>query len=187
MVKPALKSATYADVLAAPVGLIAEIINSELYTSPRPSVLHNVAASRLNGSLMGPFDRGKGGPGGWHILFEQELHIVGQVMVPDLSGWRKVRLPEIPDVVGITVAPDWACEITSPSTRGLDRVIKMPRYAEAGVEWIWIVEPRDRSIEIYQLDRGRYVIADGFEGDAVVHPKPFDAVPFDLSELWSRT
>jgi Uma2 family endonuclease len=110
------KPATYADVLAAPDHVVAEILDGELHLSPRPAPRHAAASSGLGGALHGPFDRGRGGPGGWRILDEPELHLGADVVVPDLAGWRRTRLPRLPDEAYFTLAPDWICEVVSPST-----------------------------------------------------------------------
>src|SRR5580700_3070151 len=111
---PVKRRATYEDLLAVPEHLIAEIIDGELLTQARPALPHSRAATALGGELHGPFDRGRGGPGGWILLDEPELHIHGDVLVPDLAGWRRERMPELPDAAAIELAPDWVCEVLSP-------------------------------------------------------------------------
>jgi Uma2 family endonuclease len=129
MAAPASRHATYDDLRVVPETLVAELLDGDLVTSPRPATPHARAASSLGGELYGPFDRGRGGPGGWIILDEPELHLGGDVLVPDLTGWRKERMPALPDVVGIELAPDWVCEVLSPSTAPIDRTRKVPIYA----------------------------------------------------------
>src|SRR4051812_11919279 len=129
---PAKKLATYEDLLALPEHLTGEIVDGELHVSPRPASLHGRAASELGVELGGPFGRGKGGPGGWIIIDEPELHVVGQIVIPDLAGWRRERMPELPVSPSYELAPDWACEVLSPSTEAFDRAKKMPVYAKAG-------------------------------------------------------
>ena len=101
------KRATYADIEALPDHLVGEILDGELHASPRPGLRHAVAATRLTGRLSPPFDDGLGGPGGWWILIEPELHLGEDIVVPDLAGWRRERLPEIPDAPHLELAPDW--------------------------------------------------------------------------------
>src|SRR6187402_3256932 len=127
------RRATYEDLLQVPEHLVGEIVDGELVTSPRPAAAHARASSSLGGELYGPFDRGRGGPGGWIILDEPELHLLGHVLVPDLAGWRRERMPELPDAKAFELAPDWACEVLSPSTAKVDRADKVPIYAQAGV------------------------------------------------------
>jgi Uma2 family endonuclease len=128
---PARKSATYADLEAAPPHLVAEIIYGVLETHPRPVVRHMRVASQLGHELFGPFDRGRGGPGGWYFIDEPELHLGRNVVVPDIAGWRRERLPNIPDVAFLTLAPDWVCEVLPPATAKLDRGSKRTIYADA--------------------------------------------------------
>jgi len=122
------RPATYADLQALPEHVVGELISGELHISPRPAAPHTVAASRLGGGLSGPFDEGRGGPGGWIILDEPELHFGEDVLVPDLAGWRRERMPRPPRAAAFTLAPDWVCEVLSPSTAALDRGIKLPVY-----------------------------------------------------------
>lgn len=111
---------------------VAEILAGELHTSPRPTPRHAVASSGLGADLSGPFDRGRGGPGGWWILDEPEIHVGDDVVVPDLAGWRRTRLPEMPAAF-FTLAPDWVCKTLSPSTEHIDRGTKLAIYAREGV------------------------------------------------------
>jgi Uma2 family endonuclease len=183
---PAKRPATYEDLKRVPEHLVAEIIDGELYTSPRPAARHARASSLLGVLLGGPFDRGRGGPGGWIILDEPELHLVGQVMVPDLAGWRRTRMPEVPDVAAFELAPDWICEVLSPGNEALDRSLKMPRYAEAGVQHAWLVDPRARTLEVYAATSGRWHLVARHEGEGLVRAEPFEALEVDLGDLWVR-
>ncbi|HYO70750.1 MAG TPA: Uma2 family endonuclease, partial [Archangium sp.] len=145
------KPATYADLEALPANMVGELIAGELYASPRPATPHVVAASRLGGELIGPFDRGRGGPGGWLLLDEPELHFGEDVLVPDLCGWRRERMPRPPRTAAITLAPDWVCEVLSPSTRALDRAVKLPVFAREGVRNVWLVDAEARTLEVLRL------------------------------------
>src|SRR3954469_19822214 len=136
MADPAKRRATYEDLIAAPEHLVAELIYGELVTHPRPAIPHTRAAARLGIGLGGPFDRGRGGPGGWVILDEPELHLLSHVLVPDLAGWRRTRMPEMPDATAFELAPDWVCEVLSPSTAAIDRADKVPIYAQAGIAYM---------------------------------------------------
>jgi Uma2 family endonuclease len=184
--KATRRPASHEDLERLPEHLVGEIVDGELYVSPRPSLPHAQAESAVLDELKGPFDRGRGGPGGWIILVEPEQHIVGQTMVPDVAGWRRQKLPRLPEVGAFEVAPDWICEVVSPSTESLDRSLKMPRYAEAGVGHAWLVDPLARTVEIYELAPGGYHLAGRFEGDGPIRPPPFDALDFDLAALWAR-
>ncbi|MFL5321809.1 MAG: Uma2 family endonuclease [Myxococcaceae bacterium] len=177
--------ATYEDLLALPDHVIGEIVDGELHVSPRPATPHTRAASELGAELVGPFGRGKGGPGGWIILDEPELHIVGQIVVPDLAGWRRERMPEMPHAPHIELAPDWACEVLSPSTEAFDRSKKMPVYARAGVKHLWLVRPEAKTLEVYRLEGAAWRVVETFTDDRV-RAEPFDAIELDLASLWSR-
>lgn len=164
--------------------LVAEIIDGELITSPRPAPPHARAASSLNGELYGPFDRGKSGPGGWIILYEPELHLHADVLVPDLAGWRRERMPELPDGAAFELAPDWACEVLSKSTAAVDRADKIPIYLREGVSHVWLVDPATQTLEAFGLDGSAYRLLGTWRANAVVRVEPFDAMPLDLSALW---
>ena len=180
------RRATYEDLLAAPAHLVAEIINGELVTSPRPASRHARASSSIGGELYGPFDRGRGGPGGWIILDEPELHVLGHVLVPDIAGWRRARMPEMPDAKAFELAPDWTCEVLSPSTAKIDRVDKVPIYAQAGVSHVWLVDPVLQTLEALRLESGGYRLIETWQGSAKARIEPFDAIELELSALWSR-
>src|SRR3989304_8389754 len=119
MASPVRKHATYADLLEVGEDKIAEIVDGDLYASPRPAIPHGVCMTSLAAELAGPFQFGRGGPGGWWILVEPELHLAADVLVPDLAGWRRERLQKPPNAPAIDLAPDWVCEILSPSTERL--------------------------------------------------------------------
>ncbi|WP_437301805.1 Uma2 family endonuclease [Sorangium sp. So ce388] len=177
---------------AAPDEMVAEILDGELHTFPRPGRPHTRTASLLGSSLTGPFDRGRDGPGGWVILDEPELHLGPRPdkVVPDLAGWRRERMP---DAVGsedapahYDVAPDWICEVISPRTERVDRGKKMRIYRREGVRHAWLINPVAQTLEVYRLDDGRWYLLDTHEGDEVVRPEPFEAIELPLADLWAR-
>ena len=176
--------ATYQDVLDAPAHQVAEIINGTLHTHPRPAPTHGEASSNLGFELGPPFGRGRGGPGGWRIHFEPELHLGDEILVPDLAGWRRERMPELPDTAYFTLAPDWACEVLSPSTRRVDLQEKRPAYAREGVAYLWLVDPADRTLEAFELRDGEWVLIACAKDDEAVSVRPFDAITFSLGDLW---
>jgi Uma2 family endonuclease len=180
----AVKQATYEDVLNAPDNKVAEILDGELFLSPRPAPRHALAASSLVMLIGNPFQGGKGGPGGWWILGEPELHFGEQIVVPDIAGWRRERLPSLPDEAWFALAPDWVCEVLSQSTARIDRARKLRIYADAGVAHAWLVDPIQRTIEVFQLRDGAWVIAHVVDGKDAVRLAPFDAVPLELGTLW---
>ena len=184
MSEPAKKLATYEDVLAAPPQLVAELIHGSLVTSPRPAAAHAFATSGLGMDLGNPFQRGRGGPGGWWILDEPELHLGADVLVPDLAGWRRERMPEVPAVPYFELAPDWLCEVLSPSTEARDRTDKLEIYGAAGVGWVWLVNPAVQILEVLEKLDGGWALRTSFRGEARVRAPPFEAVELSLGDLW---
>ena len=187
MTEPAHRAATYEDLLKVPDRKVAEIIDGELLTRPRPSSTHARASSAMGNSLFGPFDRKPGtpgGPGGWWILIEPELHLGADVLVPDLAGWRRERMPVFPDVPFFEQAPDWVCEILSPSTVRIDRIRKLPIYARESVSHTWLVDPRQQTLEVLRLENGHWVIAAQHEGAGTIRAEPFDAVELNMGRWW---
>jgi Uma2 family endonuclease len=178
------RRATYADLEAVPPHLVAEIIDGELITMPRPRLRHAVTYSSLGGLLCGPFQFGLGGPGGWWILDEPELHLNEDVVVPDVAGWRWERMPEVPDEPFATMAPDWVCEILSPRTEKLDRGPKRAIYARHGVKHLWFVDVKLQSLETYELVAGVWQPLAVHSGSAPVAAPPFVEVPLPLELLW---
>jgi Uma2 family endonuclease len=164
---------------------VAEILNGELVTSPRPAPPHARAASSLGGELYGPFDRGRGGPGGWIILNEPELHLHGDVLVPDVAGWRRERMPALPQASAFELAPDWVCEVLSPSTAPFDRTEKVPIYARERARHVWLVDPLLQTLEALRLDGSGYRLVGGWRGDASVQCEPFESRAINLADLWS--
>jgi Uma2 family endonuclease len=187
---PARKRATYEDVLAAPETMIAEVIDGELHLMSRPRRSHVRAASGLGSLLFGAFQVGVGGPGGWTILYEPELHLGPEpdILVPDLGGWRAGRLVDQEDVDEpfITDVPDWVCEILSPGTYRTDRMKKMPIYAREAVGHVWLVDPRERTVEVFRHDGNGFKLVGTFGGDDAVRAEPFDAVEISQAFLWGK-
>jgi Uma2 family endonuclease len=188
-----LHRSTYADLEAVPAHRVAELIGGMLHVMPRPAPRHANAASVLMGDLSGPFHRGRGGPGGWWILAEPELHFPDptganpfDALVPDIAGWRRERMPELPADAYFTLPPDWTCEVLSKGTEKVDREEKMPAYAREGVAHAWLVDPVKRMLEAYALLPGRrWSEPTIHRGDARVRVAPFDAIEIELSALWT--
>lgn len=178
------RPATYDDLIKLPAHLVGEILDGELYASPRPAPRHASASSGLGGALHGPFDRGRGGPGGWRILDEPELHLGPDVVVPDLAGWRRERLPRLPEEAFFSIAPDWVCEVLSPSTVAIDRVKKLAIYAREAVSHAWLVDPIAQTLEVLRLEGGRWTIVSTWSGSDLVRAEPFEALDIDLTWLW---
>jgi Uma2 family endonuclease len=185
MADAAKKRATYDDVLAAPPQKVAEIVDGELILSPRPAARHGAASSVLGEELGPPFKRGRGGPGGWIIVDAPELHFAGDVLVPDLAGWRRERMAVLPDAPFMTLPPDWICEVLSPGSFRFDRKQKMPIYAEQGVRNAWLVDPVERTLEVFRLVENRWLLLATFADDERVRAEPFDAIELELGLLWA--
>ncbi len=183
VVAPIRKPATYADIEALPEGVRGEIIAGELFASPRPRMRHGRAAHRLASDLDGPFDRGRDGPGGWVFMSEPELHLDGDVLIPDVAGWRIERWTVGGDVVGIPIVPDWCCEILPPSTARLDRGGKMDAYARASLPFLWLIDPAVRTLEAYRL-AGGWLRLGTWADDGPVRAAPFDAIELTMTAWW---
>ncbi|MDX9720053.1 MAG: Uma2 family endonuclease [Myxococcota bacterium] len=177
--------ATYQDVLDAPKHLVAELIGGELYTSPRPAMPHALTSSDLTIDLGAPFRRGRGGPGGWWIVAEPELHLGDEVLVPDVAAWRRERMPERPSGAFVSLVPDWVCEIASPSTRSFDRLRKMPVYLRHGLGFLWLVEPLERFLDAFVREGERWVLLGTWSAETEARIPPFDAVPLDVTGWWA--
>jgi Uma2 family endonuclease len=169
-----------------PEHVVGEILDGELVVSPRPGPDNANAASVLAGALGPSFQFGDGGPGGWWILVEPELHLGEDVLVPDLAGWRRERMAELPKEAFFTAAPDWVCEVVSPNTARMDRTRKRNTYARAGVSHLWLVEPEAETLELFELETGRWVLSAVHGENEVVRASPFEAVPLKLGRLWGQ-
>lgn len=177
---------TLADLDALPPGIKGEIIEGVLHTMTRPRAPHQRAVSFLGGDVTGPFGRGQGGPGGWHILVEPGIELPeAPEFSPDLAGWRRERLPRLPVDEPLRLSPDWICEILSPTTRRYDQTIKKPFYARIGVRWLWLLDLDARTLTAYQLvpsDGGVAWLELGCYGDErAARIAPFDAVALDVA------
>jgi Uma2 family endonuclease len=178
--------ATYADLEKVPENMVAELIDGDLYTWPRPAGPHADTSSVLGMFIGFPYRLGRGGPGGWWIVDEPELHleIDEEVLVPDLAGWRRERMPQIPKDHRFIIPPDWVCEVLSPSTTRIDRGKKMRIYAEHGVPWMWLVDPIGRTLEVLRLDEDNWKYVATFTGEDVVRAEPFPEAEIDLASIW---
>ena len=184
-VPPCDRPATYDDLVKLPDHLVAEIVNGELHASPRPAPPHARAGSIVGGRLTPAYDEARGGPGGWWILYEPELHLSRDVLVPDWAGWHRSRMPRLPATAYFPLAPDWVCEILSPSTSSLDRVQKLAIYAREGVSHAWLIDPLARSLEVLRQENGRWTILAAHAGGDVVRAEPFTEIELELPALWA--
>jgi len=179
--KPLKKGATYDDLCEVPDHLVAEMFDGDLYAFPRPALPHANAASTLLSEIHSSFHR----KDGWVILFEPELHFGRDVLVPDIAGWRRARLPSVPPDAYLTLAPDWICEVLSTSTEAIDRGEKLRIYARESVAHAWLVNPIAHTLEVLALESGRWAEVGEHEGAAKVRAAPFDSIEIDLETLWS--
>jgi len=177
--------ATYADILNLPDNVTGEIVNGVLYQQPRPAPKHAFASSRLGAAINPPFDLGKNGPGGWWILDEPECHLGVDILVPDIAGWRRERMPSLPKTAWFELPPDWVCEVLSPSTASKDRIDKQSVYAREGVGFLWFIDPDAKTLEAFRLESGSWLLIAALGGDDQAGVPPFDDVPFCLGELWA--
>jgi Uma2 family endonuclease len=178
MNRSAERPATYQDLFSLPNHVIGEILNGQLVTQPRPGPRHALATSVISNELVGPYHRGRGGPGGWWILYEPEIHLAADVLVPDLAGWRRERLPVFPDEACFTLAPDWVCGVLSPGTARVDRVVKMPIYARHGVAWLWLLDPNRRTLEVFRLHEDHWLMEAAWQEAEEVAAPPFGELRF---------
>lgn len=181
------RRATYDDLLELPEHVVGEIVDGELYASPRPASPHAFAGAAITTDLFGSFGGPTGradAPGGWWILAEPELHLGPDVVVPDLAGWRREHMPQMARVPYFTQVPDWVCEVVSPSTGALDRGRKLRIYARECVAHAWLVDPLAKTLEVYRLQAGLWVVVHTYAGSTQVRAEPFDAVEIDLSCWW---
>lgn len=183
------KKSAYDDILKLPENWVGEIVDGELFASPRPGPEHALASVRLAGKLEPSF-RGGGEQGseGWWILPEPDIHLGKKpdedILVPDLAGWHKKRMPKLPPETYFEMVPDWICEILSPSNARLDRVKKVPKYAEYGVKYLWLINPREKTLEAFRLDNRAWVLIQTFVDADKVMIQPFETTEFDLGLLW---
>jgi Uma2 family endonuclease len=173
-------------LLAATRAKVAEILDGVLYLQPTPAKPHAAAISALGEELGPPFKRRRGGPGGWILVDEPEIYLVADVFVPDLAGWRLERMPFMTNELPyFEIAPDWACEVLSDSTRKQDRIVKVQKYAHESINHVWLVDPIARTLAVLRLAVAQYRIASQHADAECVRAEPFDAIEPDLSVLWA--
>ena len=174
----------YEQLEALPPNKVGEIVDGLLIVSPRPSPPHAIAETALAGLLAPPFMFGRGGPGGWWILAEPELHLGDDVLAPDLAGWRRERLPRMPEGAAFSVVPDWICEIVSPSSASFDRETKMTKYARLAIPHAWLIDPIERTLESFANDGSAWRAGQTHHGNVTARVAPFEDVPLSLELLW---
>jgi len=176
----------YTQLEALPKNMTGQIVNNRLIAMPRPTVPHCLARSVLGADILPSYQYGRGGPGGWWIIDEPEVHFIRdiEVVVPDIAGWRKERMPRPPRTHRCEIVPDWVCEIASPSTAKLDRTEKMPLYAKYGVRYLWLVDPLLKTLEVYELRDGCWLNIKNYKDNDAVSAVPFNEIVIQLDDLW---
>jgi Uma2 family endonuclease len=178
------RPATCEDLVALPDSVIGELIDGELYGSPKPTPELAVAGSAL-GILISPYRRPHDGGAGWTFLFQPRLDLDADVVRPDWAGWRPGRAPASSSAdLSPASAPDWICELISPATVALDRVKKLGVYARARVGHVWLIDPVARTVEVLRLQGCHWVIVASFAGGGMACAEPFDEADFALRDLW---
>ena len=183
--KPSPRAPTLADLDALPPGIVGEIINGVLYTMTKPRMRHQHVTLGIGADLRSPFGLGRGGPGGWWIIPEPGIELPNTPEIsPDIAGWRRERMPEMPGDEPIRMVPDWVCEILSKTTRRHDQIVKMPYYAEVGVAYAWLVDIEARVLTAQRLESSHWLTIGTYSDETEARIAPFDAVTLDVASWW---
>jgi Uma2 family endonuclease len=185
--KPSMKQQppTLADLDALPPGVVGEIIEGVLYTMTKPRMRHQRTMRMISGRVGEPFDNERGGPGGWWIVPEPGIELPNTPEItPDVAGWRRERMPEMPFDEPIRVVPDWVCEILSKTTRRHDLLVKLPYYAKIGVSHHWLVDLEARVLIAHRLEASEWRIIGTYSDETEARIAPFDAVPLNVADWW---
>jgi Uma2 family endonuclease len=136
--------------------------------------------------LSGPFDPGVGGPGGWWLIIEPDVRFEAHdIVVPDMAGWLRERMPVFPETRPIDTRPDWICEILSPSDPGRDRVRKADLYLRSAVPFYWILDPEGRTLEVFAARERAWIRLGGWTDGASARISPFEAIEIDVGGLFA--
>ncbi len=182
MSESAKRLATYDDLLALPDDVRGQVVAGEVIVSPSPTPLHQSVLAEIYSELRGPFQRGRGGPGGWWLIPDVDVRFgPHDIFRPDISGWRRESVPEFPMKRPVIQRPDWVCEGLSPRTAVVDQGIKRNVYASAGVPWYWLVEPANRSLTVLRLSPEGYVMEVVVGESDSAHLPPFDAIECEVA------
>lgn len=180
-----MRAATAADLAALPDEKRAEVVRGAIVEKAAPSFEHGDAQSAIAELLKGPFQRGRGGPGGWWIGTEVEVELEAhEVYLPDVAGWRRERVPERPRGRPIRVRPDWVCEVLSVSNADVDLGPKLFAYHRVGVGHYWIVDPEHETLSVFRHTSEGYVVALSAGRGETVKAEPFEAVEIRVAELF---
>lgn len=188
MVFPAVKlsgPATLADLEALPEHMKGELIDGVLYAMTRPRAVHQGIAGAVFADVLMPFQRGRGGPGGWWILPEPGIELPRAPEIsPDVAGWRRERMPALPVNRAINVVPDWVCEVLSPTTRGYQLLVKRRLYAASGVPFLWEIDRESQTLSVLRLEGGRWVDLGAYRDEEEARLPPFEAAAINVREWW---
>lgn len=180
--------ATIADLLAIPEQIRRhEIIDGVLVEKEAASGRHGRAQVRISGRLR-PYDRRPGGrwPGGWWFASETEIQLADtEVFRPDIAGWRRERMADMPAEVPIAIRPDWICEILSTNKRN-DLIKKKRAYHRHQVGHYWLVDPSEETLAVYRWHPDGYVEVLIADRDERVRAEPFDAIEFRVAVLFDE-
>ena len=181
--------ATLAEFLAIPDETrFHEIIDGELVRKAMPSPPHARSQVNVVGRIHQPFGRRPSGPpsapGGWWFLTEAEILFGGEPLRPDVAGWRRERLPRIPDETPMSVIPDWVCEILSATHSTNDTVKKKRIYHPSGVQHYWIIDPREETLCVYRHTKEGYLEVLAAERGEQVRAEPFGAIELPVAALF---
>jgi Uma2 family endonuclease len=166
-----------------------ELVGGELRPKAAPSGEHGDAQAGVIAAIRVPFHRkpGGGGPGGWWIASEVEVLLEsGDVVRPDVLGWRRETCPERPVGIPVRSRPDWICEVVSPTRDNDDTVEKLRLYHRVAVPYYWIVDPRDATLTVMRWNMDGYVTLLRADRSEVVRAEPFAAVELTLSSLFGE-
>jgi Uma2 family endonuclease len=181
---------TAVELLAIPEGdRFHEVIDGELMRKAMPSGPHGRVQRALGGRIGDPYDRRPGGrwPGGWWIVTEVEIELdKHEVFRPDLSGWRRECLAELPRKAPIRTRPDWICEVLSRSNARIDLVKKMRVYHRCEVPHYWIVDPEEETLAVYRFTPEGYLLALTAEREDRVRAEPFGEVELSMAAIFGE-
>ena len=179
-------SATAADLAALPEEVRAEVVAGEVVEKASPAFEHGDAQGAICEIIRPPFQRGRGGPGGWWIATEVEVEFeTHEIYLPDVSGWRRERVQERPRGRPVRVRPDWICEVLSLSTAARDLGPKLRTYHRCGVPHYWVVDTEHETLTVYRWGIEGYVVALSAGREETVHAEPFEAIAVDIADLFS--
>jgi Uma2 family endonuclease len=176
---------TSKEVLLEPEERRLEVIDGVAEEKAAPGFNHALVVNQLGGIVGQAFGRkGRGGPGGWWITNDPDIELSSLDLVrPDVAGWRRERMPERPVVRPVTVAPDWICEILSPSNRKRDLVDKHNLYHRHGVSHYWQVDPEAQTLTVLGHEPDGYKVLLVASGLQPVRAAPFEQLEFSVAEL----